>query len=79
MIARLCAWKYLPGIKLKLDVAQAFGLSRDYGSLEAGKVANLVVWSGDPLELSTQAERVFVRGVEQARTSRQTELRDRYR
>ncbi len=60
------------------NIAEAFGLA-DHGALAAGKVANVVVWSGDPLELSTQVERVFVHGVEQPRRSRQTELRDRYR
>ena len=59
-------------------VAEAFGLT-EHGALAAGKIANVVVWSGDPLELSTQVERVFVHGVEQPRRSRQTELRDRYR
>jgi len=42
-------------------------------------VANVVVWSGDPFELSSQAERVFIHGREVPRTSRQTELRERYR
>jgi hypothetical protein len=38
----------------------------------------VVVWSGDPFELSTAVERVFIRGREVPLTSRQTELRDRY-
>jgi imidazolonepropionase-like amidohydrolase len=61
-----------------LRPADALGLGDRYGSLAAGKVANVVVWSGDPLEYSSAAERVFIRGVEMPRTSRQTELRDRY-
>jgi len=59
--------------------AQAFGMGGDYGTLAAGKVANVVVWTGDPLELSSQVEHVFVRGKEMPLRSRQTELRDRYR
>jgi len=59
--------------------AQAFGLDRRYGSLESGKVANVVIWSGDPLELSTRAVKVFIRGSEVPMRSRQTELLDRYR
>lgn len=58
--------------------AAAFGLA-EYGRLEAKAVANVVVWSGDPFELSTQAERVYIRGVEVPKTSRQTELRERWR
>lgn len=63
-----------------LNVAKAYGMDKDYGTLAAGKVASLVVWDGaDPFELSTWAERVWVRGRELEPRSRQTELRDRYR
>ena len=50
-----------------------------YGSLDAGKVANVVVWSGDPLELSSRVEHLFIRGREVPLVSRQTELLERYR
>jgi imidazolonepropionase-like amidohydrolase len=63
---------------LTRTVAEAFAM-KDYGTLAPGKVANVVVWSGDPLELSTQVEHVFVRGKELPLRSRQTELRERYR
>lgn len=49
------------------------------GTLEPGKEADLVLWDGDPLELQTAAIRVFLRGHEVPPTSRQTELRDRYK
>ena len=62
-----------------LDPARAFGVADRYGSLEAGRVANVVVWSGDPLELSSGAERVLIRGRDLPMTSRQTQLRERYR
>jgi imidazolonepropionase-like amidohydrolase len=62
-----------------LTPAEIYGLGARYGSLEPGKVANVVVWSGDPFEFSTAAEHVFVRGQEIPRTSRQTELLERYR
>ena len=61
-----------------LGAAEAFGVADRYGSLEVGKVANVVVWTGDPFEFSSEAERVFIRGQEMPRTSRQTELRERY-
>ena len=38
----------------------------------------MVVWSGDPLELTTFADAVFIRGQAVPMSSRQTELRDRY-
>lgn len=50
-----------------------------YGSLDAGKVANVVVWSGDPLELSSRVEHLFIRGRPVPLVSRQTELLERYR
>jgi imidazolonepropionase-like amidohydrolase len=57
--------------------ARLWGLT-GYGSLETGSVANVVVWGGDPLELLTPVSHVFIRGRQIPRTSRQTELRDRY-
>ena len=62
-----------------LTPAQVFGVQDRYGSLEPGKIANLVIWSGDPFEFSSEAEHVFIRGREMPRQTRQTELRDRYR
>jgi imidazolonepropionase-like amidohydrolase len=59
--------------------ARAFGVEDRYGSLEAGKVANVVVWSGDPLDFASHADHVFIRGVEIPLVSRQTELLERYR
>jgi len=50
-----------------------------YGSLEPGKVANVVVWSGDPFEFTTGVEHVFISGKEVPLTSRQTELFERYK
>ena len=61
-----------------LTPAEIYGIADRYGSLEPGKVANVVVWSGDPFELSTRPEAVLIRGREMALTSRQTELFDRY-
>lgn len=57
--------------------AEIFGLS-DMGVLRAGARADVVVWSGDPLELSTHPEAVFIAGVRQSLESRQTRLAQRY-
>ncbi|HEX8674407.1 MAG TPA: amidohydrolase family protein [Longimicrobium sp.] len=59
--------------------AQIWGVADRYGSLEVGKVANVVVWDGDPLELLTSVNHVFIRGQEVPLVSRETLLRDRYR
>jgi imidazolonepropionase-like amidohydrolase len=58
--------------------AEIFGVTAANGSLARGRPADLVLWSGDPLEVTTLADRVFIQGVAQSMQSRQTELRDRY-
>jgi len=62
-----------------LSTAEAAGVADRYGSLDPGKVANVVVWSGDPLEFSSRVTHLYIRGKEIPLTSRQTELLDRYR
>jgi len=64
---------------ITLSPAEVFGVSDRYGSLDAGKVANVVVWSGDPFEFTTAVEHVFIRGKEVPLKSRQTELLERYK
>lgn len=58
--------------------AQIFGLA-DLGTLEVGKRGDVVIWDGDPLELTSAPTAVFIDGVAQPMQSRQTLLRDRYR
>ena len=60
------------------NVARAFGLPEKVGTVQVGAPANLVVWNGDPLELSTWPEHVFVDGVSVSLESRQTRLFKRY-
>jgi imidazolonepropionase-like amidohydrolase len=62
-----------------LTPAEIFGVADRYGSLEAGKVANVVVWTGDPFDFATGVEHVFIRGRDIPLRSRQTELLERYR
>ena len=49
-----------------------------YGTVSRGGPADLVVWDGDPLEVTSAPTAVFIDGVEQVLDSRQTKLRDRY-
>ncbi|HMN07365.1 MAG TPA: amidohydrolase family protein [Gemmatimonadaceae bacterium] len=62
-----------------LTPAEMYGVANRVGSLQPGRDATLVIWSGDPFELYTRAEKVYVRGVEVQRPSRQDELMRRYR
>jgi imidazolonepropionase-like amidohydrolase len=59
--------------------AEAIGLGKEIGSLAAGRRADVVIWSGDPLEGASAAETVFIDGVRQPLDTHQTRLRDRYR
>ncbi|MBB6095582.1 hypothetical protein HNQ60_004472 [Povalibacter uvarum] len=58
--------------------ADIFGVGSTRGRIAVGQVADLVLWSGDPLEVTTTAEQVWTGGVPAVMTSRQTALRDRY-
>jgi hypothetical protein len=59
--------------------AEAIGMGGEIGSLAPGRRADLVIWSGDPLEGTSAAEQVFIDGVRQPLETHQTRLRDRYR
>ena len=63
---------------LTRNPAEIFGVADRNGTIERGRPADLVLWSGDPLEVTTLADAVFIQGVQQPMRSRQTELRDRY-
>lgn len=64
---------------MTINPARIWGVADRVGSLDPGKDADVVVWSGDPLEVTVFAERVFIRGVEMPAETRQTKLRDRYK
>jgi imidazolonepropionase-like amidohydrolase len=59
--------------------AQMLGLGGEIGSLATGRRADVVVWSGDPLQVTSNVELVLIDGVQQSLETRQTKLRDRYR
>lgn len=58
--------------------AAAIGMEGEIGSLRPGRRADVVIWDGDPLELASAPQAIFIDGVAQPMTSRQTRLRDRY-
>jgi len=57
--------------------AEVFGLS-DTGAVRPGALANLVLWNGDPLEVGTWPERMWIRGQEVSLKTRQDLLTERY-
>ena len=58
--------------------ADIMGLGDRFGSLRAGRAGDVVIWDGDPLEVTSGVVRVFIDGVEQPLSNHQTKLRDRY-
>jgi imidazolonepropionase-like amidohydrolase len=64
---------------LTLYPAQIFGVADRYGSLEPGKVADVIVTTGDPIDLRTDFRYVFIRGRLIPRDDRQTRLYEQFR
>lgn len=59
--------------------AEVLGLGREIGRLTPGRRADVVIWSDDPLQVSSNADMVWIDGVQQPMDTRQTKLRDRYK
>jgi imidazolonepropionase-like amidohydrolase len=63
---------------ITLNPAEAFGLGDKLGSLDVGKIANVVIADGDPLDVRTSVKQVYINGVAIPMETRQTRLRDEY-
>ncbi len=64
---------------LTIDAAKIFGVDDRLGSLSVGKMANVVVMDGDPLEISTHVRGLVINGQSLPLTSHWTELYEKYR
>lgn len=70
---------YDQGLKaVTLYPAQILGLSDQLGTLETGKLANLIVTTGDPLELTTDVRYLFIKGQLTSMDNKQLELYNKY-
>lgn len=68
------------GLKaMTINPAKMFGVDRDFGSIEVGKVANVIVTTGDPIDIRSLIKEVFVKGQRQKFDDRQTKLYEQYR
>jgi imidazolonepropionase-like amidohydrolase len=63
---------------ITLTPAEIFGVADRLGSLDVGKLGNVVVANGDPLDVKTDVKHVFVNGAEVPLTNKQIRLRDEY-
>jgi imidazolonepropionase-like amidohydrolase len=64
---------------ITINPARVWGVADRLGSIEPGKVANLMVTSGDPLDVRTQVKNVFIRGVDMPMDDRHTRLYEEFR
>jgi imidazolonepropionase-like amidohydrolase len=63
---------------LTINPAKILGVDSLVGSLEVGKLANVVLWSETPIQLSSRVHKVFINGRVVPMTSVQTRLRDKF-
>ncbi|MCI0402259.1 MAG: amidohydrolase family protein [Acidobacteria bacterium] len=64
---------------ITLNPAQILGVGDQLGSIEVGKVANLIVTNGDALELQTEFKHVFINGRPVSTMNRHLQLYEKYR
>jgi imidazolonepropionase-like amidohydrolase len=64
---------------LTINPAQIFGVADRYGSLEPGKVANVIVTTGNPLDVRSNVKYLFIRGDAVPLTDRHTKLYEQFR
>jgi imidazolonepropionase-like amidohydrolase len=68
------------GLKaVTLYPAQIFGLDSQLGTIETGKIANLIVTNGDPLEVTTEVKYLFIKGELTSTDNKQRELYEKYK
>ena len=58
--------------------AEILGLDGELGTLETGKIANLIVTNGDPLELTTEVRYLFIKGQLTSTDNKQKDLYEKY-
>jgi imidazolonepropionase-like amidohydrolase len=63
---------------VSLSAAEIFGLGSRLGSLEEGKIADVIVADGDPLEVTTKMMMVFIGGKQVSLETRQKALYEKY-
>lgn len=62
-----------------INPARIWGVDKDYGSIEVGKVANLIVATGDPIDIRSLIREVIIRGQRMQFNDRHTRFYEQYR
>ncbi len=63
---------------ITINPAKIFGVDDQVGSLEVGKIANLVIWNGSPIQMRSRVQTVIINGKVIQLESVQTRLRDKF-
>jgi len=64
---------------LTINPARILGISDEVGSLEKGKIANVAIWTGSPIQGRSRVETVIIKGELIPMTSFQTRLYEKFR
>lgn len=64
---------------LTINPAKILGIAAEVGSLEKGKIANVAIWTGSPIQGRSRVETVIIKGKLIPMTSFQTRLYDKFR
>ena len=62
-----------------INPAQMFGVDKELGTIEQGKIANIIVTTGDPLELQTDVRYLFIKGQLTSTDNKHRQLWEKYR
>jgi imidazolonepropionase-like amidohydrolase len=69
----------LEGLKaITLNAAEIWGIADQYGSLDRGKWADMMVTDGDPLEVRTEVKQLFIQGREVSLDNKHLRLYQQY-
>ncbi|HEV8385580.1 MAG TPA: amidohydrolase family protein [Candidatus Acidoferrales bacterium] len=64
---------------ITINPAQMFGVDKELGTIEQGKIANIIVTNGDPLELQTEVRYLFIKGQLTSTDNKHKQLYEKYR
>ena len=64
---------------MTINAAKIYGMDQQVGSIEEGKIADLIITDGDPLEEQTQVKQLFIAGKSVDLDNKQLRLYEKYK